>query len=191
MNRRTYLLAAFVAGVAGAAPWAGASPAVGAHATCGFASEGTAQDQSGAMYGGPWAADVGGDASIRCTLRLTRDGVPVETLAIAESGPSPAAVVTPTAVAFTVPFGPGYNVEMCTEITVHRNGMPPEPPRQYDADGDPSNGAQCAPATRHNASNDDIVVYAAPNEIDGDICAYVDDQSPDPPSVCVPWGPPL
>jgi hypothetical protein len=198
MNRVTYPLAALalLAGFAGTAP-ADEPSLLPPRAHCALATSGSGREQSGYVWAGPWTPDADpaypvADVTIRCLIRLTYDGNPVGQVAQAQSAPTPfVGVLPPSPVAFAMPDAPAYNLEVCTEVTVHRNGRPPEPPRQYDADHDPTNGAQCDPATRHNPDDGDIVIYTTPEDEKGDICGYsADPQDPaaDPYEVCVPWG---
>jgi len=186
---------AFAIGLAAALAGFGTPPAGaadhGGGQTCGLAAAdptGTGE-VTGVLTGGPWQAPDGAMAVVRCTVAVARPMQPPQVVARADSGPGTVAYVAPAAVAFRYVPGAAATLTVCTEIDVYRDGNPPEV-YQYDADHDPSNGAQCADARPEG--DEGGRVYVAPPQSDGDICVYVKHNLQPPPADtaggCIPWG---
>lgn len=169
----------------------GAAAGHGGGYTCGLtAVDPSATGQvSGVLTGGPWQAPADATVVVRCTVEVARPGTPPRVVARAGSDRAATAYVAPAAVAFDYVPGLDATLAVCTEVDVYRDGSPPDV-YQYDADGDPGNGAQCAEAAPEGS--DAARVYVAPPQADGDICVYVKHNLQPPPGDtaggCVPWG---
>lgn len=158
----------------------------------------------GVLTGGPWhegpprpeveitltcrvEAETGGDRVVVTEQSVTSAGVP--------------ATLPPSPVSFDMGGSPHTNLWVCTEVSVYDPGaMPPHKVRQVDADGDPTNGAQCQKT--EPASGDLVYIYVAPPHPSnkGDQCMYVGHGQqeidlppplrpipPPPEEYCVPW----
>ena len=125
------------------------------------------------LTGGPiTTADPADSIVVQCTAILVVDGVE-RVVATSSSGVSQGvATVSPAvAVAATqVPTSGSVNLVTCTEVAVGRDGSWSH--RNYDADHDPSNGAQCAPASSYR-NDDRLVVWFTPPPVWGPPCVLV------------------
>jgi hypothetical protein len=148
--------------------------------------------ETGVLTGGPWFAPPEQPTalvSMRCTVVMTKEGEPPYVVADVTSMPTPGmATLAPSDVWLLGATSERTNIQVCTEITIYTDGQPPQVQR-YDADGNPNNGAQCSDA--QPVRNEGVIVYVAPPQADGDVCAYAQHHlyPPVPYGACVPWGP--
>jgi hypothetical protein len=158
--------------------------------TCGLAGVRDAQTATAAVTGGPWRAPESAPDSVvvvRCVIEAVVPFEPPQVVADLRSAPGQGtAMLAPTLASFRL--GPGATVAVCTEVTVYTDGTPYV--YQGDADGDPSNGAQCAtPPPGHTPVGDVLVV--PPQAGGGEVCVTVDHDlyPPVPRGACPPLEP--
>ena len=131
------------------------------------------------VEGGPWYAHRSGpgvEVTLSCRLEMEVDGYRWE-VARVESGSATTGVATvpPTVQTFAYAgaSNANTNIWVCTEVTVYDPGRSPAATvRQVDADGNPSNGAQCQ-KTEPDGDERVYVWWTPPTQHNGDRCFVV------------------
>lgn len=187
MNRLALVLAALVVG-AGTQPAVAAEQDIGYGFTCGATLAETAEGQLyGVVTGGPWWVDgAGARVAVRCVIEVMGpEGWYAASSTSSALTPSPGVVPpTPTTVGVPPSSAP-VDLQMCTEITISKDPNTTPTVHRVDADGDPSNGGQCA---KNEAAESDLV-YAgvfSPKPGGGRRCTWVSQPEGVPPLVLDP-----
>lgn len=185
MNVRYRALVALGAGVLCLAPAAArATTPPGAGTPCEMALLATGGTAAGTVWDAGWTSagpgtSVGDTVTVRCSIQYGASPANTDLFSTEATGRAEASV-PPTPVA--LPVSASAVLYLCTEITlVHDGGSTVY---EYDADGDDTNGPQCAAATRTPTPGGDVIVVSGERAL---YCIRLTDDTPEP--ICVWCGP--